>query len=157
MKSRQHETRGDTDHGFTLIEMLVVLALLSLAAVIAAPMADGSRKAKALAATAAELASELRSARATAVRSNIAQTLTIDTASRHYLRDGWQASRAFPPHLDIALDTIRGEQSGPNSGRIRFYPDGSATGGRIVLGNGPHTAVVSVDWLTGGTRVSAGD
>ena len=37
-------------------------------------------------------------------------------------------------------------------GAIRFYPDGSSTGGRITVASGERKYLVDVDWLTG--RVS---
>lgn len=142
------------DDGFTLLEMLVVLSILAITAVVVVPRADGTRHGKALQAAAAGLAAEFRSARADAIRTNTEQTLTIDTLSRRYRREGWTDSRDIAGQFAIALDTIRSEQTGSSAGRIRFYPDGSATGGRVMLGSGPRRAVVSIDWLTGGTRVS---
>jgi general secretion pathway protein H len=40
-------------------------------------------------------------------------------------------------------------------GAIRFYPDGSSTGGRITVTFGRTQYLVDVDWLTG--RVSITD
>jgi hypothetical protein len=34
-------------------------------------------------------------------------------------------------------------------GQIRFFPDGSSTGGRIGLSRNDRRAAVAVDWLTG--------
>ena len=40
--------------------------------------------------------------------------------------------------------------------QIRFDPDGTATGARIALTEGPRKALVTVDWLTGSTRLEVG-
>lgn len=154
MTQGHHATANAHDGGFTLLEMLVVLSILSLTAVIALPQASGTWHGKALEAAAVGLAAEFKSARAAAIRSNTEQALSIDTATRRYVREGWSEARALTGSFDVTLDTIRGEQSGPATGRIRFYPDGSATGGRVVLSNGSRRAIVAIDWLTGGTRVS---
>ena len=45
---------------------------------------------------------------------------------------------------------------GPGATRvIRFSPDGSATGGAVVLGGGTHRIGITVEWLTG--RVTMAD
>lgn len=154
MSLAQRQLRHTAERGFTLVEVLVVLAVIAMAAVVAWPRAHGARQRLALEAAAIDLASEMKSARATAIRTNSEQTLAIDTAARHYIRDGWTAARLLPGQFDVALDTIRSEQTGPAAGRIRFYPDGSATGGRVILGSGSRRVIVAIDWLTGGARVS---
>jgi general secretion pathway protein H len=37
--------------------------------------------------------------------------------------------------------------------RIRFFPDGGASGGRVVLQDTGGSATVHVDWLTGDVRL----
>ena len=44
----------------------------------------------------------------------------------------------------------------PGVAAIRFAPDGSASGGRVLLAAGGRAASVQVDWLTGGVRVGDG-
>ena len=51
--------------------------------------------------------------------------------------------------------TIDGERQSATLGDIRFNPDGSSTGGRIVLADGSRKIAVGVDWLTG--RVTVAD
>jgi general secretion pathway protein H len=46
------------------------------------------------------------------------------------------------------------ETSGNHLGSIRFFPDGSSTGGSISLASGRETHTVVVDWLTGRVRIS---
>ena len=39
-------------------------------------------------------------------------------------------------------------------GGVRFYPDGSSTGGRVLISRGGHGYQVGVTWLTG--RIAIG-
>jgi general secretion pathway protein H len=51
--------------------------------------------------------------------------------------------------LSIGLLTVNGERDSAILGNIRFNPDGSSSGGRIVLADGTRRIAVGVDWLTG--------
>lgn len=146
--------RSDTaEAGFTLVEVLAVLAIIALTAALAMPSPAGSRHHHALKASAIELASALKSARAAAIRTNSEQTLTIDTSLRSIMSEGRAPVRLASANVALELLTIRSEEIGPSTGRLRFYPDGSSTGGRVVLRLGQREAAVIVDWMTGGTRV----
>jgi general secretion pathway protein H len=49
----------------------------------------------------------------------------------------------------LSLVAGRSELIGRSAGQIRFFPDGTSTGGRVTLtGSGSRYNVV-VDWLTG--------
>jgi general secretion pathway protein H len=112
--------------GFTLIEMLVVIAIMGLVL-----------------------------AMVTSFRQPRSQWLQNQTAARQIseaLRDahGQAIAEGHPvapllPHLPATMAVS--VQAPP--GGIVFAPDGSASGGRILLGNGASEIVVSVDWLTG--------
>ena len=41
------------------------------------------------------------------------------------------------------------ERLSDHEGAIRFYPDGSSSGGRISLRHGARATVIDVNWLTG--------
>jgi general secretion pathway protein H len=73
----------------------------------------------------------------------------------HVYRVGAGAERRLPANLSIELLTITGENRRASVGDIRFNPDGSSTGGRIILAEGTRRTAVGVDWLTG--RVSVAD
>ena len=47
--------------------------------------------------------------------------------------------------------------AGPTGGAIRFFPDGSSTGGEIMLAGAAGTFFVRVDWLTGRIRIDEGE
>jgi general secretion pathway protein H len=140
--------------GFTLIELLVVLAVIGFVLALfvgyRAPWSIGLG----LEATARELAAELRLARSQAIADNRAVALALDLSRKRYRVDG-EASRPLPPRIAVGLLTIDGERQSATFGDIRFNPDGSSTGGRIILAESGRKVAVGVDWLTG--RVTVAD
>ena len=60
-----------------------------------------------------------------------------------------QEQQQLPEGLDITLTTARSEMTGENAGGIRFFPDGSSTGGSILLSVDERKWYVTVGWLTG--------
>jgi general secretion pathway protein H len=137
--------------GFTLIEVIVVLAILGLAMTLVvgykSPMSSGLN----LRGSASAVASGLRLARSEAILNNRAVIFDVDLAG-HRFRSGTRPAQQLPPGLAIELLTISGERRNGRRGDIRFNPDGSSTGGRITLADGGRKITVGVDWLTG--RVS---
>jgi general secretion pathway protein H len=155
MISRCSTSRPDLDcRGFTLIEVIVTLAILGLALVLIVGFKPPWSSGLGLKGTAAELASGLRLARSEAIATNRPVALDLDVLG-HIYRVGRGAEHRLPPNLSIELLTIAGESRGARVGDIRFNPDGSSTGGRIALADGNRRMAVGVDWLTG--RVSVAD
>jgi general secretion pathway protein H len=140
--------------GFTLIELIVTLAILGLALVLITGYRTPWSTAFGLKGTAVELASGLRLARSQAIAGNRPVTLDLDLA-RHRYRVGDGPPHALPEKLSIELLTVAGEERGRTYGDIRFNPDGSSTGGRISLVEGGRRVAVGIDWLTG--RVTVAD
>jgi general secretion pathway protein H len=140
--------------GFTLIELVVVLAIgvAIYAVLLAVPMGGGRADLKAAART---LASGLREAQTTAMATRRDATLTLDLEAREFLVAGETEPRKLPDDVDLKLYTAQSEVLGERTGAIRFYPDGSSTGGRVTLASGQREYRVDVDWLTG--RVSIED
>lgn len=125
--------------GFTLIEVLVVMAVLGMIAGLIAYRGPPRSRSLDLQAQTAEVARTLRVARSRAITANRLISVTFDPAARTFSVDG--AARPFPTGL-------------ANRARIQFSPDGSSSGGRVELAAGERRQSVSVDWLTG--RVSIG-
>ncbi len=155
--TRAPVTAGDrrltTDHGFTLIEILVVLAILGV--VLGLIIGHGPMRSRGLESRAAAgaLAQTLRAARARAIATDHDVAVAIDPARHLFAMDGGGA-RQISPDLDMAV--LAPALPGPGPIRlIRFGPDGSATGGEVLLGTGKRRIAISVEWLTG--RVSVAD
>jgi general secretion pathway protein H len=137
------------ESGFTLIEMLVVLTVLGLVLGIAlghGPMRSATLEARA---AAGDLAHGLRAARDRAIAGNRRVVVAIDP-ERHMLRVDGEAPRPFALRLEVRAFTALGTGA---VRLIRFAPDGSSSGGSILLTDGARRVTVTVDWLTGRVRV----
>jgi general secretion pathway protein H len=138
--------------GFTLVELLVVLAiigmLISAMPAVVASVQPGIR----LTAAARSLANELRASRATAILNHRETRLTLDLAAGQYLTTPGGVVRGLPAGVALKFEGPKTEINGGNAD-IRFFADGTSTGGRIglALGNSQHWVVTH--WLSG--RVSA--
>jgi general secretion pathway protein H len=143
------------ERGFTLLEMLVVLVIAAAAytVLLAAPL--GKASAADLKAAARTLASGLRQAQTTAMATRKDAVLTIDVESREFVTTVSATPQKLPDNLELKLYAAQSEVSSERRGSIRFYPDGSSTGGRITVASGERKYLVDVDWLTG--RVSIND
>ena len=119
--------------GFTLIEVIAVLLVLAiLAGLVGVRLRPGSGS-DALQATAHELASRCRAARASAIRRGADQTVVIDLANR--VVSAGEAARPLniPATITILTDTSAAEQRSQAVAGIRFHPNGSSTGGMVRL------------------------
>lgn len=149
MISQCKSRRGDG--GFTLIELVIVLAVLGLAAALVVGRGNPVSPATQARAAARELAGALRVARADALTTNRSESLTLDLAN-HFYQVGRQAPQPLPGDLGLGLLTSRGEVVADTVGQLRFDPDGGASGGRVTIAGGDRIWWVGVDWLSG--RVS---
>lgn len=139
--------------GYTLFEILVVLAIVGIVLVAVPLMAGDPRPGAETRAAAVELASALRQTRGDAIARFRSETFVLDTERRTYRAGASGHETALAKHLSLSLYTARSELVDEKTGRIRFYPDGSATGGRVTLAGAGHEYVVAVDWLTGAVSV----
>lgn len=139
--------------GFTLLEVLVVVALLGLVASIVLQRGPVRSPAVDLRAAAGEVARTLRQARGRAVASNRVVQVRFDVPGHAYAMDG-DGRKPLPAALSIRVTSVAlGTQPG-SLPSIGFAPDGSSSGGRIAFGLGPRAVDVAVEWLTGRVVVS---
>lgn len=142
---------SEASRGFTLLELIVVLAIAALVLAAVLPV-GGRRGGRELERAARDVAASLRVVRERAILTNASAALTVDLVHRFYQGEGSRAA-AFPPGAEVRLATTAEEEESPRIGRIRFYPDGSASGGGVLLARDGERLAVLVDWLTGGVSV----
>ncbi|MFT7287649.1 MAG: general secretion pathway protein H [Halieaceae bacterium] len=136
--------------GFSLVELLVVLAIASLMMVAAVPSSvrfyDNMQARQAVRST----LNLLSSAREKALASGNTQDVHLRPATgRLWLND---QERVLPASLRM---TVHGaaELNHEDIGVIRFYPDGSSSGGGVDLAREDGSGTrISVDWLVGSIR-----
>jgi general secretion pathway protein H len=143
------------EKGFTLIELVVVLAICGLLLAIVLPFGFHRGSHDALAGGAREIAGALRLARSRAIISNRPALFIVDVENGFYRPPGAGAAHAVPAGTRLSLYTAQQERLSGAIGAIRFFPDGSSTGGGVALALGPERYDVLVDWLTGGVSVHA--
>ena len=139
--------------GFTLLEMLVVMTIMALVVTIAVPLLGRPSNTLLLETTARDLAGGLRLTRAAAIAQNIEIALDIDV-DRHTFKSAAIPIRSFPPDIVAELRVAERERVSPTHGAFRFSPDGSSTGGDVVLHLHDVAAKICVNWLTGEARRS---
>lgn len=146
----------DATAGFTLFELVVVMLIMALVAGVGATAIGGRLAATQERTAARDLATVLRQTRSAAIASNHDLALAIDTQSHAYAIDGG-AVRQLPESVSVSLFAAETERVGRTAGRIRFFPDGSSTGGEVTLAAANRAYVVRVDWLTGRVDVVEAD
>lgn len=139
--------------GFTLLELIVVLAIAALILAVVAPALSRGSDIAALDRTARELLAGLKYTRSYAVAQHEEAVFQIDLKERFYTLPGRDRQHKVSSVLAIDLTTVESERNGDQGGGIRFFPDGSATGGRVSLKVGERIRHVDVEWMGGRVRV----
>ena len=134
--------------GVTLLELLIVIALMGIIAALVVPMFGGPVSTSELRATARQLAAGLRLARSEAVSERRETFLVVDVAGKRFKVDREAREHALPSKVELKLFTAQNDLVSENVGSIRFYPDGGSNGGRITVASGARKFDVDVDWLT---------
>ena len=132
--------------GFTLLETLVVLVILALVLAVVVPMVSKGLGTS-LNDVARDMHSGLRQARNAAV-SQQQSTLFVLDLDGHAFRAGDDSQRSVPQNLELHARTATREMRDGRAA-VRFYPDGSSSGGRIGVSEGEAFVWLDVDWLTG--------
>jgi general secretion pathway protein H len=135
------------ERGFTLLEVIVVLLILSLGAAVSAPAIGRSLDSIRLRAEIAGFSAMIRHARERAITSRRTHTVVVGNGELRVV-DGEDVRRARPLPAAWTIDTT------PPKLVLRFEPQGSSSGGEYHIVAGTISYRVSVDPLTGRVRSS---
>ncbi|MBV5310774.1 GspH/FimT family pseudopilin [Chromatium okenii] len=139
--------------GFTLVELLVVLAIAALLMTAVPALFSAAFPGLELKSAARRTAATLRLARESAIRQGTETELQVDVEARQLALQGYR-NLNLPSGLTMQLETAARDLHDTQRGVIRFFPDGSSTGGRIILAYHDHGYQVGITWLTGRITVA---
>jgi type II secretory pathway pseudopilin PulG len=127
---------GDNESGVTLLEALVVIAIVTLVAALIAPNMRTSLDVLSLRQSAAVLQADLRVAHATAMRTGNPVTVKPLPGGRGY--DWIGGTKRLPEDVTIGM-----------SGPVTFMPDGSLVPADINVTSGKRHVPIAIDSTTG--------
>jgi len=137
--------------GFTLLEALIVLVVLSLAATVTGLAVPRTRERTQFLEAEARLRSILMEARSLARQSASVSRVVFDLDEGKVRMAGSAEWYRLPRQAELSVTSAR-EIGSPHQPAIAFLPDGTSSGGAITLTLGSHTASHRVEWLTGRIR-----
>ena len=141
--------RGAAVRGVTLLELLIVLAIMAIVAGFMIPMFGGPISTSELRSAARQLAAGLRLAQSEAVSQRRQTFLVLDVAGKRFKVDNDPQEHKLPSKVELKLFTAQNDLVSESVGSIRFFPDGGSNGGRITVASGDRKFDVDIDWLTG--------
>jgi general secretion pathway protein H len=143
------------EDGFTLLEVVCVIAILAILAAIAVPILPRGTSRARLESYAVAAASLLKADRAAALRRQTVIETNVDAASR-LVRSGATGHVVRVPD-DVAFDALLPARCGryQAASAIRFFSSGMSCGGVITLSRLGSGYEVRVNWLTGGIEIVA--
>lgn len=140
--------------GFTLLELIIVLLISVLGfAVIGSNISSGNQTTR-LQAAARDIASALRYAHGQALMSRQPVSVAVNLSENSYRISNRDKIYHLDERIAISLTIAEEEFADGQEGSIRFFGDGSSTGGRITLEWGPQLRRIDVNWMTGAVAIT---
>ncbi|WP_424626893.1 pilus assembly FimT family protein [Bradyrhizobium sp. SYSU BS000235] len=143
----------DAQHGFTLLEMVCVLAIIGLLSAVLLPFIPHNTSRSRLQAYALQVATLLKADRNAAVRRGTDVATLVDPGSRRIVSGTGKSTIHVPDdvHFDATLPKTCNQK--PAFSTISFFANGMSCGGSIGLTRFDTGYDVRVNWLTGRVEI----
>ena len=135
--------------GFTIIEMLIVLTIIGIITAGLAPSFAPQLERAKLQSCLRDISSGLRQARGLAQISGREVVFSINLNTKTYTFSNAAKTFKLPKEFSFSIFTVSNEILNSDNGGVRFYPDGSSSGGRIQVQTSNISLLIDVNWLTG--------
>lgn len=137
------------DAGFTLVELLAVITILALAAMTFTLSGTSSLESAKFRALLINTSAAISAGRIDAMRQMRQTVFVVDL---QHFRMGFPDSGgtvALPPSVNLKATVAKSETYKDGTFGIRFYPNGSSSGGTLAFTQAGQTYELRVNWLTG--------
>lgn len=144
------KTVSITSPGFSLLELLLVIALAGMLAALVVPSLTGTLESARLRGSAGEVRAALTLARTLAVSEARSRFVDFDLGRGEYGVSGDARKWLLPEGIRLSSIRLGSAEADHGVVRVRFYPDGSADEAEVAVSStGGGSRRVSVDPLTG--------
>jgi general secretion pathway protein H len=141
------------EQGFTLLEVVCVLAILAILAGLVFPLLPHTTSRARLESYAVATAALLKSDRNAALRRQIEIETEINAEKRLVRSGATGRSLLIPDDVSFeALLSARCNRTLAGSG-VTFFPSGMSCGGVVALSRSANSYEIRINWLTGGIEV----
>jgi general secretion pathway protein H len=140
------------EKGFTLLELIIVMLLISIIAAIATVSFVNTLPAGKFYAAVREIVATIKHAKTLAQITGENQAVEIDLDAKRYGIEG-RGERGLPPDTDIeVVDALAGEV---RQGKyyLVFYAGGGFEGGTVILKNKKKSISISIDPIVGAVAI----
>ena len=135
--------------GFTLIELLVAFAIMGFAMALVPLAYSKLNQSIEYRASLRAFVAEVSDARLKAMTTGHSAAIRINLPDKTFGVDG-RFDQKWPKSYEIQAKVAEQEVSASKIASIRFYPDGSSTGGSVTVFRTPDIGMrFRIDWLTG--------
>lgn len=143
---RMSSAGTDSQGGFSLVELIVVLALGGMLAAVLPPRLNALWESAAYRKTVHDSANALERARTQAILDGRRVYVSVDVNAGRLTSDDSMLVQ-LPSSVEMNVSGVA--SVGRAHPALFFDPDGSASGGRIVVAGKTRSSTIDLDWLTG--------
>ncbi len=140
--------KRNDNKGFTLLEMILVIFLISLIVGLSGVVFSRSLPSQKVDAAAREIMAAFRQARSDAITSGKTQVLTIEIEGKTFGVEGG-ATRTIPDNVSIKIIDAHYGVVTVGGYRFVFAPSGVVEGGTIILSAGKKVVTLEIDPIIG--------
>lgn len=146
-------------NGFTMLEILVVLVIMSLLVTLVPPLFSKALPSLTLKAAANDFFQDLNYIRNIAILKSKKTQLVLNPMDGTYSSDDKDSGekQVLPDYIKISASHIGLRDVTDKTPVIAFFADGSSSGGVVTFSSNERSYSVLVDWITGGVTLREGN